>query len=378
MKIKKIHIINLRNHADNYIELSPHTNIIHGPNGSGKTTILESVALASHSKSFQPTEDKNLIRWDSERYFVHIMADYDLDVPYEISINYNRGSRKQINSSKGDNLLPKDLIGEMPIVILTPDYKAITFGSPQDRRQFIDTVLSQASRYYVDAIIKQKKYLKHRNALLSNYAREQKIDQKLLSTATEFFISFSCDVIFKRFQFIREFMPFFEKSYELIANSDEFVELKYQPDNINFKIDDKIEKSEIMEQLHFASKKLYHNELRRGTTLFGPQRDDFDIYVNKGLAKDAASQGQHKSLLIALKFAEFEFLKTVVRETPIILLDDIFSELDVNRAQKVLELLMTKNAQTLITVTEPDKFMKLDLSTTDLKVISVKDGKILQ
>ncbi|MBE2188307.1 MAG: DNA replication and repair protein RecF [Desulfobulbaceae bacterium] len=377
MKIHKIHIVNLRNHADNLIELSPLTNIIHGSNGSGKTTILESVALASHSKSFQPTDDKNLIRWDENRYFVNVFADYDLEVPYEISINYNRGSRKQINSSKGENLFPKDIIGEMPIVILTPDYKAITFGSPQDRRQFIDTVLSQASKYYVDAILKQKKYLKHRNAILGQFAREHKIDEKLLATATDFFISYSSDVIYKRFQFIKEFIPFFKQSYAEITDSVEIVDLQYKPDNIAFSQFAKIEKSEITEQLVKASKNLYQNELRRGTTLFGPQKDDIDIFINQGLAKDAASQGQHKSLLISLKFAEFEFLKTVVRETPIILLDDIFSELDAVRSQKVLELLLTKNAQTLITVTEPDKFIKLQNDKTNFKIISLSEGRIV-
>ncbi|MCO5252371.1 MAG: DNA replication and repair protein RecF [Candidatus Kapabacteria bacterium] len=377
MKIHKIHIVNLRNHADNLIELSPSTNIIHGLNGSGKTTILESVALASHSKSFQPTDDKNLIRWAENRYFVNVFADYDMDIAYEISINYNRGSRKQINSSKGENLYPKDIIGEMPIVILTPDYKAITFGSPQDRRQFIDTVLSQASKYYVDAILKQKKYLKHRNAILGQFAREHRIDEKLLATATDFFISYSSDVIYKRFQFINEFIPFFKQSYAEITDSAELVELRYKPDNIEFSPSAKIEKSEITEQLVKASKNLYQNELRRGTTLFGPQKDDIDIFINQGLAKDAASQGQHKSLLISLKFAEFEFLKTVVRETPIILLDDIFSELDAARSQKVLELLLTKNAQTLITVTEPDKFLNWQKDKSNFKIISLSEGRIV-
>ena len=181
----------------------------------------------------------------------------------------------------------------------------------------------------------------------------------------------------KRFQFINEFIPFFKQSYSEITDSAELVDLRYKPDNIEFSQLAKIEKSEITEQLVRASKNLYQNELRRGTTLFGPQKDDIDIFINQGLAKDAASQGQHKSLLISLKFAEFEFLKTVVRETPIILLDDIFSELDAARSQKVLELLLTKNAQTLITVTEPDKFLNWQKDKSNFKIISLSEGRIV-
>jgi len=376
MIVKKIHIVNLRNHSDTKMECSDSSNIIFGLNGSGKTTILEAIAIGAHSKSFQPTEDKNLIKYNQESYFVDINAQYDLLAPYKVSVLYKKGQRKQINSSLGQNLLPKELIGEMPIVILTPDFKSITFGSPQDRRQFLDTVLSQSSKTYLDAILKQKKYLKHRNAILAQYSKEGKLDKNLLASVTDFFIKFSAEVIFKRNRFLNEFADYFRQSYQLLSESSEYIKIFYKPDSLNYHDDLLNSQLLIEEELKNTATQVYNNELKRGTSLFGPQKDDIDIFVNDGLAKEVASQGQHKSLLIALKFAEFEFLKSKSRELPIILLDDIFSELDSKRASHVLSILADKKAQTFITITEADRFLNFNSTSNVFNFVKISNGKL--
>lgn len=376
MKVKQLHIVNLRNHTDTKIGFSDSTNIIYGLNGSGKTTILEAIAIAAHSKSFQPTEDKNLIKYNQDHYFVEVNAEYDLLAQYKVSVLYKRGQRKQMSSSLGQNLLPKQLIGEMPIVILTPDYKSITFGSPQDRRQFLDTVLSQSSKTYLDAIFKQKKYLKHRNALLSQFAKEGTLDKNLLASVTDFFIKFSAEVVFKRNRFLSEFVDHLRTSYNMISESSESIEIIYKPDSLQVLDVLSNNKIRIEEELKSISSQVYQNELKRGTSLFGPQKDEIDMFINGGLVKEVASQGQHKSLLISLKFAEFEYLKSKSREIPIILLDDIFSELDSNRAFHVLNLLTEKKAQTFITITEPERFMNFKSDSNVFNYVKISDGKI--
>ncbi len=376
MKVKQLHIVNLRNHSDTKIDFCDSTNIIYGLNGSGKTTIMEAIAIGAHSKSFQPTEDKNLIKYNHDHYFVDVKAEYDLLAPYKVSVLYKRGQRKQISSSLGQNLLPKELIGEMPIVILTPDFKSITFGSPQDRRQFLDTVLSQSSKAYLDAILKQKKYLKHRNALLSQYAKDGTLDKNLLASVTEFFVKFSSEVIFRRNRFLTEFVDYLQLSYNMISGSTETVEIAYKPDPLDNPVELLKDPTSIAEVLKDIATQIYHNELKRGTSLFGPQKDDIDMFINGGLAKEVASQGQHKSLLISLKFAEFEFLKSKSREVPIILLDDIFSELDSNRALHVLDIISEKKAQTFVTVTEPDRFLNFKSDSNVFNLIKISDGKL--
>jgi DNA replication and repair protein RecF len=378
MIVEKIKIQNFRNHIDSEIELSPMINVISGKNGAGKTSILEALSILSLSKSFLPTSDSNLINYDGSFYNLASFAKSDLELNYKISLRFNGSGRKIINSTFGDNLLPKDIIGEMPVVILSPDYKVITFGTPADRRQFIDSVLSQSTKIYVEDALKLKKYLKQRNAILSSYIKEGKIDFKLLDIITELFILTGADVIQRRSKFINEFKPFFKKSFKKITQEFEEVELNYNPDGFerNFFIK-YINRNDVIERYKELAVNLKNQELRRGTTLFGPQKDDFDILINGGLAREAASQGQHKTLLISIKLAEYDFLKNIRNETPIFMLDDIYSELDDERSYNVTGLIASLQCQSLITVTNTEKFRTYSDFKDKLNLISVIKGEIV-
>ncbi|MDQ1266707.1 MAG: replication and repair protein RecF, partial [Bacteroidota bacterium] len=168
MYINSLIINNLRNHEHSETDFSEGLNIIYGANGEGKTTMLEAISICSYSKSFLSAADSSLIRNGSGYYFISTQCENDLGIQYKISIKYTQGSKKLISSSHGDNLLPKDIIGELPLVALSPDYRAISSGSPQDRRQFIDRLLSQASRIYIESLMNCNRTLKQRNMLLSD------------------------------------------------------------------------------------------------------------------------------------------------------------------------------------------------------------------
>lgn len=353
MRIDRILINNLRNHNLTDFKVSKGINTFFGLNGAGKTTVLEGVSLSALTKSFLPVLDNSLLKTGEETFSIHIEAETDLLTPYKIRIEYKSGLKKNISGSIGENLLPKDIIGEIPVVILSPDYKSITFGTPGNRRQFVDRILSQISKSYMQDILELKKCLRQRNILLKSFKSAGKINTELLQPWTNQLINTSSEIITKRYLFISEFKEIFKNYYETISSGKELVDLIYSPDSIELK--DTIDKTSVKETLLRKADKLQRNEFIRGTTLFGPQKDDIIININSSLAKDHASQGQHKSLLISLKFAEYIYILEKRRETPVFLMDDIFSELDDERTKTVLDMVLDAECQTFITITNPRK-----------------------
>ncbi len=377
MIIRRLHIKNLRNHICTDITFSPRLNFIYGPNGAGKTTILEAIHICSFGKSFQPTQENLLITFGEQTYNLVCECRSDLNVPYNIKVEYKIGRRKSICTTQGDNLTAKNLIGELPCVILSPDFRVITSGTPSDRRQFVDKILSQCSKAYFEDLLELRKILKQRNSLLSSYNSIEKFDDTLLHLWNEQFFEISARVIYKRQIFSQEFPEYFQSVYNKIANDREIVGLKYIPNSIeSIYNNEKCDISSIHNSLKNKAIQIEKIEKYRGMTLFGPQKDEFEITINEAISRDIASQGQHKSLLISLKIAEFTYLKELNRETPVILLDDIFSELDAERIQKVVNIIEYLNAQTFITTTEFDQRNRTFELNGDSKRLYLFNGQV--
>ncbi len=356
MYVKSIIVEHLRNHEHSELICSPSLNIISGLNGAGKTTILEAISICGLSKTFLPGTDSDLIKHGEESYTVSLQAVSDLGIPYKVGVRYIDGQRKLINSSIGDRMNPKDILGELPLIILSPDFKEITFGAPDDRRRFMDALLSQAKYVYVESAINLKKIIKQRNALLQKAKMYgQKPDEALLDIMTDQMMDAGSTLASLRAQFINEFTPHFLEAYKKITDTDEQVGIVYLPDTANGRT--LITKEDFSESYMLAYRSLKEEEVRRGTTLFGPQKDDLEISINGGRARETASQGQHKSLLISIKWAEFTYLRDVRDETPVLLFDDIFSELDGKRTARVLQQVLDSGAQTFITTTEGEKLI---------------------
>lgn len=368
MFVKKLHIKDLRNHSDTSIDLSEGINHFYGLNGSGKTTILEALSILSLSKTFLPSSDSDLVKYGADTYSINLQATSDLNSIYKCNIIYKKGERKKIKNSIKDNVLPKDLIGQMPIIILSPDFKNITFGAPSDRREFLDKVISQSSKSYIKDQLDLKKVLKQRNSLLNRFKKEGIFSATELLPWTQKLIDLTIHIIEKRNDFLKELKPIFEGVYRKISDDQDKVEISYKPYGIDVINEDLGEKVE-----YLADQKLELEKIR-GTSLFGPQKDDIEFTINQGIARENASQGQHKSILIALKIAEFYYLKEKCRETPIILLDDIFSELDKKRSKQVLDLVKDNKVQTFITSTEKDI---LDDSDIEVKYFELSAGQVV-
>jgi DNA replication and repair protein RecF len=356
MYITSIIIEHLRNHEHSELRCSPSLNIISGLNGAGKTTILEAISICGLSKTFLPGTDSDLIKRGEDSYTVSLQAVSDLGIPYKVGVRYVDGQRKLINTSIGDRMNPKDILGELPLIILSPDYKEITFGSPDDRRRFMDALLSQAKYAYVDAAINLRKIIKQRNALLQkSKIYGQRPDESLFDILTHEMIESGATLASFRAEFINQFTPHFMDAYEKLTQKPEPIGITYMPDTANGKV--LSEKEDFRESYMLAYHALKEEEIRRGTTLFGPQKDDLEIMINGGRARETASQGQHKSLLISIKWAEFTYLRDVRNETPVLLFDDIFSELDGERTARVLHQVLDSGAQTFITTTEGEKLI---------------------
>ncbi len=376
MKLNKLYLRNIRNHEETSLELDPSINIFYGLNGAGKTSILEAVSICGFSKTFLPTSDSLLINKAKDFYSVVGNCTNELQLPYFVEVNYKKNGEKKINSSYGENLYPKDIIGEIPIVVLSPDFKDITFGSPIDRRGFIDRILSQIYKSYLENLLKYKKVLKHRNMMLSANLKEQNLDTIMLDVYTDALIDLSASISFKRLEFIQEFAPLFINTFNTLTQSAEEAGMIYQPNG--FTLDNTSSIDDIKTSLKSEADRLNQSEIRRGMTLFGNHKDEFRITVNGGTAKDYASQGQHKSLLISLKFAEFHILSNIKQETPIILLDDIFSELDNKRIRQVLELVHHNNAQTFITINNADFLKQIVNEQFGSSIFKVENGIALK
>jgi DNA replication and repair protein RecF len=378
MIINELSLANIRNHAKTEISFNSRVNVFYGNNGAGKTTLLEAISICGLTKSFLPVSDAGIIRNGENNYQINLRATNALKVPYNVSIKCFIGAKKQIGNSFADNNSVKEIIGQLPLVILSPDYKSITFGSPENRRSFIDSVLCQTERVFLEELMKYRKALKQRNNLLNRFKLTKTQDINLLEPWTEMLISIGAELIYRRARFVNELIPDFKQYYDELSAGEEEVSLGYianhLPESESVAL---YTKDQIAESLAMKHAFVKYDELRRGTTLFGPQKDDMRILINGGTAKDYASQGQHKSLLISLKFAEFVYMKERRNEIPVVLLDDIFSELDKPRSAKVLEMLSRQAAQTFITVTDIAMLKDILPLGEEKAIFEVSGGKII-
>lgn len=362
MRAESLRLHNVRNHSETFIDsIAPKINVLVGQNGAGKTSILEALSLATITKSFTTHSDAVLIRRGERSVDVDVRFRSDLGVGHNVTVEIDSGPpmKKTIHANSERMRTSSDLVGRAPVVVLSPDEKIITGGGPAERRRFLNMVLSQASRAYLEDEIEYRRAVKQRNAILSD-ARQQRRSlsylQPSLEPWTALVIKHGVRIMKRRAQFTEEFLPRLLAAYSMLSQSREEPSLKYLP----MGLEDSDSSGDFESLLAEESSKSEIEELRRGTTLFGPHRDELLLFINPNQeARLYASQGQHKTMLVAMKLAEFEYLREASGETPILLLDDVFSELDDDRAKQLLSLAASGDfGQTFISSTERSRFEK--------------------
>jgi DNA replication and repair protein RecF len=366
MYLKKLSILNFKNYTEAELEFSPQINCLTGNNGEGKTNILDAIHYLSFCKSFFNSIDSQNILHDSP--FFLIQGTYNgEDKEEEIYCGIKRNQKKQFKRNKKEYQRLADHIGLFPLVMISPaDSELITEGS-ESRRRFIDSVIAQFDRNYLEDLISYNKVLSHRNALLKQFADSRKFDIESLEIWDIQLIEYGSKVHEKRTNFINKFIPIFQKYYDLISGGREQVGINYISH---------LNENTFSEVL---IKALNRDRAIEYTTV-GVHKDDLEFTINEYPLKKFASQGQQKSFLIALKLAQFEFIKTIKNITPILLLDDIYDKLDDLRVKQLMDIVSSDNfGQLFITDTHQTRLASIFTdSETDFKLYHIKDGNAIE
>jgi DNA replication and repair protein RecF len=372
LKLQRIVLENFRNHSSTLVDCSPGINIFLGNNGEGKTNILEGISYFCLSKSYFSASDSVVMKIGEQRFVATGKILSDLGIGYDVCIEFNRPlNQKLITVNKEKIEKASLLIGQFPVVILSPEQSVVTFGSPADRRSFVDFVISQSSRTYLESLIEYRRILKQRNKILSDIQLSWEKKQEAIKPWDHSLVQVGSSVMKKRIEFIDDFQKMIIDAYAQLSGLDERPNIKYAP---SFEyIGTREETLEAVFDLALQNQSL--DEQRIGHTLVGPHRDEFIFEINGLHAKNYASQGQHKTFLVALKLAEFFYLKKQCNETPILLLDDVLSELDEQRSQKLLEATAAVG-QVFITSTDERALDSLTDVSASLRKFFVRQGKI--
>lgn len=363
MWLKRISILNYKNLEQVELAFSHKMNCIIGKNGMGKTNLMDAVYYLSFCKSSTNPIDSQNIRHEQDFFVIQGFYETDDGEPEEVYCGLKRRQKKQFKRNKKEYTRLSDHIGLIPLVMVSPADSLLIASGSEERRRFMDVVISQFDREYLDALIRYNKALAQRNTLLKS---ETEPEDALMEVWEEMMASAGETVYRKRLAFIEEFIPIFQSYYSYISQDREQVSLTYQSH---------VAEGDLLALLRESRQR----DRIMGYSLKGVHKDDLVMLLGDFPIKREGSQGQNKTYLIALKLAQFEFLKrTGSRTTPLVLLDDIFDKLDASRVEQIVKLVAGDNfGQIFITDTNRDHLDKiLRKIEGDYKLFEVDNGEV--
>ena len=346
MLIKKIKLQDFRNYEELELDFNNNVNLILGQNAQGKTNLLESIYVTSIGKSFRTSRDNEMIRFGSEfgKVYVETLKD-DFDGSVEIVIDKN--SRKFVKVDGVKIKKTSELLKNVYIVIFSPEDLKIVKDEPEKRRKFIDRELCQIKPSYYDNLSNYKKVLLQRNT----YLKENYIDQGILDIWDMQLARFGAAIMHQRRNFTEKINKISSGIHSSITEGRENLKIIYAP-NIEFR--ESLKEQE--EYFYDLLKKSYDNDLRQRTTTKGPHKDDLEFFINDVNVRSFGSQGQQRTAALSLKLAEISIIEEETGEKPILLLDDVMSELDSSRQEFLIKSLA--DIQLFVTTTEiPEKLL---------------------
>lgn len=338
MKITKLCLNNFRNYTNTTVEFDDGVNFVVGKNAQGKTNLLESLYLISVGKSPKNSKEKQLIKFEQDK--AKIEVDFKTNAGNKtITMFLDKANKKAIKINSLNILKLTELVGILSVVYFSPDEMKLIKEVPEDRRNFLDVSISQFDKPYLYNLLRYDKVLKQRNAILKSLNSNQtKIEQLKLFTPQ--LIDIAEKIIEKRIEFIEK-LKFFAKNIHKLITIDESLDVSYSYQ--------KQENLSIKQDLQNQFDKALNKELELGYTCVGPHRDDMIFKINNLDCRQFASQGQQRTVALVVKLSLMEVIKQEIGEYPVLLLDDVLSELDDDRQNRLLNL--TKEYQTLITCT---------------------------
>ena len=365
MKLTKIKLVNFRNYSNISISFSDRLNILIGDNAQGKTNVLEAIVFLALTKSHRVVTNANVIKLGKQKAIVQGFVKKDkLMSKLEIEL-FEKEKLVKVNNDEVKRI--SDYISNLNIIVFTPDDLEIIKGSPNIRRGLLNIQLSQVSKVYLNTYNEYNKILKTRNEYLKVLFNNSIADRKYLDIITDKLIEKAIIIYEKRRDYIAEINKKINEYYKEISD---FSGLKvcYLP-NISFTSYDRDSMKKEMEDIY---KNNYLKELNYGMTIYGPHRDDFSFIYNDMDMKIYSSQGQQKMAVMAFKLSEINIFESYSSTSPILLLDDIFGELDVKKRNKLLKLINSKQIQSILTTTDLRNINKKYL--VDASIYEVKNG----
>ena len=360
MYIKRLQMLNYRNYIALDISFSKNVNVFIGDNAQGKTNILESIYYCAFAKSHRTSKDKELINWNGENTFISLSVSKKR-IDKRIDINILKDGKKAIKINKIKVNKIGELFGSFNVVMFSPEDLKIIKDSPGVRRRFIDMELCQLnSRYYYN-LVQYNKILNERNIVLKN----MKIDKDILDVYDIQLIDYGYNIITDRINYMDKLNYYGKNIHEDITSGKEQIEFKYVSTIKDLK--------NIKEDFYKILKQNRIKDIDRGVTSVGPHRDDFLVLINNVDTKIYGSQGQQRTAVLTIKFSSLKIIKELTGENPVLLLDDVLSELDFSRKKYILSTI--GGLQTIITCTGIDDLT--DYLDENSKIFKVKNGEIL-
>ena len=360
MKIESLSISNFRNYSNLKIDFDENVNIFIGKNAQGKTNLLESIYYCCIGKSFKSSKDKELIKWGEEKGFIKLVANKKYR-DTQVEVRFSNSQKKEIKINGLPIRKIGDLIGEINIVFFSPQELKLVRESPDERRRFMDIDISQNNKRYFYQLGRYEKVLANRNKLLKN-STSIDVVKETIDIWDRALITSAKLIAFERKKFVEQILPYAQKAHSYISGGKEELNLKYVC-GCGISLDEHFEKN--FEKL---LRKNLEKDFKLGYTSLGIHRDDIDIFLNDVEVKSFGSQGQQRTVGLALKLAELENMFNINGEYPILLLDDVFSELDLDRQRRLLKFV--DRTQTFITCTDEKEI--------DGKIYRIENGKIIK
>lgn len=359
MIIKSIELSNFRNYENLHINFDHGTNILYGDNAQGKTNILEAAYLSGTTKSHKGSKDKEMIRFEGDESHIRTIVSKN-DKDYQIDMHLRKVGSKGVAINKIPIKRASELFGILNIVFFSPEDLNIIKNGPAERRRFIDTELCQLDKLYLSDLSKYNKTLIQRNKLLKDINYKPELRETLPIWDMQL-IEYGRNIIKKRKEFIEELNNIIGEIHHKISGGKEQLILKYEPS-----IDDIFFEDEIL--------KVRQKDLKLCQTTVGPHRDDMLFSVNGIDIRKYGSQGQQRTSALSLKLSEIDLVRKSINNTPVLLLDDVLSELDSNRQNYLLNSI--SDIQTIITCTGLEEFVKNRFQIN--KIFQVINGEVFE
>ncbi len=357
MIIKSLELLDYRNYKTLQMEFSEGTNILYGNNAQGKTNILESIYVCATTKSHRGSRDKDLIRFEQEDAHIRMFVE-KRGIEHKIDIHLKKNKTKGVAIDGIPIKKSSELMGMVNVVFFSPEDLTIIKSGPAERRRFIDMELCQLNKVYLHDISDYNRIINQRNNLLKQAYFEPAL-QDTLDVWDAQLVRYGKRIISEREKFIEQLNEMIRPIHEKLSGGKEHLTLRYEPN---------VSEGEFEEQL-LARRE---NDLRFKSTTIGPHRDDLGFYIDGINVRKFGSQGQQRTAALSLKLAEIDLVKLFIKDTPILLLDDVLSELDSFRQNYLLESI--RQIQTVITCTGLDEFISNQFNID--KIFRVKNGSI--